>query len=336
MSNHVRLGRFLRARREQTRPEDLGLPASTRRRTPGLRREEVAVLANVGVSWYTWLEQGRARGASEEVLEAIANALRLGPEDQAHVFRLASVRRSPERSTAFAAGESPEFDGGRLRLLQQLVDAMTNPSYVADPFWTVVTMNSAAADAFDTRVGTSCLKRFFTDDELARSHVQPAMMARSMVAQFRAQSARYPEDSRFEVMARGLCEVSADFCELWQRHVVEDSYRIDVVFDHPVVGRLSFDPLVLEVPRFPTLRLFTYLPQGGTGTQAALNRLTHNGAAPRPANRGAPLLTAPDTSEMRISKSSVGASGPMHSDERSLDKATSWCSRSERRTTSTY
>jgi hypothetical protein len=237
------------------------------------------------VSWYTWLEQGRARGASKEVLEAIAKALRLGPEDHAHVFRLASGRYSPDKSPASAAGRPAEVDDGRLALLQRVVDAMTNPSYVADPFWTVVAMNSAAADTFDTRVGTSCLHRFFTDPELARSHVHQEMMARSMVAQFRAQSARFLDDSRFEVMAGGLCEVSATFRELWQRQVVEESYQIDIVFDHPVVGRLSFDPLVFDVPQFPTLRVFTYLPKSGTATQAALLRLTRNAAARRPAHQ---------------------------------------------------
>jgi hypothetical protein len=235
------------------------------------------------VSWYTWLEQGRAIGASEEILEAIVNALRLSPEDRTHVFRLASGRRAPERSATLPAGPPAQADGGRLALLQQLVDAMANPSYVADPFWTVVAMNSAAGSTFDTRVGTSCLQRFFTDQELARSHVHQEMMARSMVAQFRAQSAKFLDDPRFELMARGLCEVSEAFRELWQRQVVGDSYHVDVVYDHPALGRLSFDPMVLGVPQFPTLRLFTYLPKSGTGTQAALLGLNRKVAAQRPA-----------------------------------------------------
>jgi hypothetical protein len=225
----------------------------------------VAVLANVGVSWYTWLEQGRAIGASEEILDAIANALRLSPEDRTHVRRLASGRRSSERSGTLPAGQPPVADGGRLVLLQQLVDAIANPSYIADPF--------------DTRIGASCLQRFFTDQELARAHVHQEMMARSMVAQFRAQSAKFLDDPRFEIMARGLCEVSETFRELWQRQVVGDSYHVDVVYDHPDLGRLSFDPMVLGVPQFPGLRLFTYLPKSGTGTQAALLGLNRKGVA---------------------------------------------------------
>ena len=280
-SNHARLGEFFRTRREQTRPEDVGLPVSPRRRTPGLRREEVAVLANVGVSWYTWLEQGRAIGASAEILDAIANALQLSPEDRTYVRRLASGRRpSPDAGNRQAAhsgfqgtvdgGQRFDVDNTQLALLQQLVDAMANPSYIADPFWTVVAMNPAAADTFDTRVGESCLHRFFTDPELARPHVHKEMMARSMVAQFRAQSAKFPDDPRFDTMARSLCEVSKAFNELWQRQVVSDSYHVDVVYDHPTLGRLSFAPMVLGVPQFPALRLFTYLPKSGTGTQASL------------------------------------------------------------------
>lgn len=325
-SNHVRLGNFLRARREQTRPEDIGLPASTRRRTPGLRREEVAVLANVGVSWYTWLEQGRAIGASEEILEAIVNALRLSPEDRTHVFRLASGRRAPERSATLPAGLPAQADGGRLALLQQLVDAMANPSYVADPFWTVVAMNSAAASTFDTRVGTSCLQRFFTDQELARSHVHQEMMARSMVAQFRAQSAKFLDDPRFELMARDLCEVSEAFRELWQRQVVGDSYHVDVVYDHPALGRLSFDPMVLGVPQFPTLRLFTYLPKSGTATQAALLGLNRKAAAQRPARLDtSPSITGTSTmgrfSTSAISPRSALSEVPAMADARRADAA---------------
>ena len=282
LSNHVRLGNFLRARREQTRPEDIGLPASARRRTPGLRREEVAVLANVGVSWYTWLEQGRAIGASEEILDAIADALRLSPEDRTHVRRLASGRRPPERSAALPSAQPAEAHDQRLTLLQQLVDAMTNPSYITDPFWTVVVMNSAAASIFDTRVGTSCLQRFFTDEKLASAHVHQEMMARSMVAQFRAQSGKFLDDPSFEVMARGLCEVSEVFRDLWQRQVVGDSYHVDILYDHPTLGRLSFDPMVLGVPRFPTLRLFTYLPKNGTGTQATILGLNRKAVAKVP------------------------------------------------------
>ncbi|UKA58261.1 helix-turn-helix transcriptional regulator [Arthrobacter sp. FW306-2-2C-D06B] len=284
-SNHARLGEFFRTRREQTRPEDVGLPVSSRRRTPGLRREEVAVLANVGVSWYTWLEQGRAIGASEEILDAISNALQLSPEDRTYVGRLASGRRSTKWADSNLAGQPRQeggwpgaqpgaqrfdVDHGELALLQQLVDAMANPSYIADPLWTVVAMNSAAADTFDTRLGESCLQRFFTDPELARPHVHQEMMARSMVAQFRAQSAKFPDDPRFDIMARSLCEVSDAFRGLWERQVVGDSYHVDVVYDHQSLGRLSFAPMVLGVPRFPALRLFTYLPKGGTGTQAAL------------------------------------------------------------------
>ncbi len=141
-------------------------------------------------------------------------------------------------------GQRFDVDNTQLALLQQLVDAMANPSYIADPFWTVVAMNPAAADTFDTRVGESCLHRFFTDPELARPpHVHKEMMARSMVAQFRAQSAKFPDDPpRFDTMARSLCEVSKAFNELWQRQVVSDSYHVDVVYDHPTLGRLSFAP----------------------------------------------------------------------------------------------
>lgn len=159
---------------------------------------------------------------------------------------------------------------------------MTNPSYISDPFWTVVAMNAAAANTFDTRVGDSCLQRFFTDNELAETYVHQEMMARSIVAQFRAQSAKFHDDPRFERIANGLCEVSENFRELWQRQVVGDFYHVDIVLDHQSLGRLSFDPMVLDVPKFPTLRLFTYLPKNGTGALKTLTELNRTGEPLRP------------------------------------------------------
>lgn len=267
-SNHRRLGEFFRARRQQTRPEDVGLPVSSRRRTPGLRREEVAVLANVGVSWYTWLEQGRAIGASEEILDAIADALKLSSADRTHVRRLATGRRrAPE--------QQPD---PRAEFLQQLVDGMANPSYVSDPFWSVVAMNRAATEALATRVGESCLERFFSDPKLAGRHVHQELMARSLVAQFRAQSALFPDDPGFEETATRLAAISPEFRRLWESQVVGDSYHVDLVYDHPRLGRLSFEPLVLTIPDMPGLRLFTYLPRHGTRTQAALQQLRFKAA----------------------------------------------------------
>ncbi|ALV47812.1 hypothetical protein MB46_20010 (plasmid) [Arthrobacter alpinus] len=201
-----------------------------------------------------------------------------------YIRRLASKRRMPKRAAIAPSGQASVADGERTTLLQQLVDGMANPSYISDPFWTVVVMNEAAADIFDTRVGDSCLQRFFTDKELAKAHVHQEMMARSIVAQFRAQSAKFLDDSRFEDMANDLCEVSENFRELWQRQVVGDSYHVDIVFDHRSLGRLSFDPMVLDVPKFPTLRLFTYLPKNGTGTHQALARLSRNDDSQVPIN----------------------------------------------------
>lgn len=261
LSSHERLGSFLRARREQTRPEDIGLRGSSRRRTPGLRREEVAVLANVGVSWYTWLEQGRAVGVSECILEAIEDALRLSPEDRLHVRRLASARRSPESlGTLPLRGATDENPGG-VEYLQQLVDAFAGPAYVSDPFWTVVAMNQAAAEVFDARVGTSCLVRFFTDPEVAGAHVNQEMIAHSLVALFRAQSAKFSDDPRFEAMARRLGAVSDVFYDLWHRQVVSDSYHADIAYNHPSLGLLNFRSVILEIPRAPAMRLFAYVPK---------------------------------------------------------------------------
>jgi hypothetical protein len=147
-----------------------------------------------------------------------------------------------------------------------------------------------------------------------------------MVAQFRAQSAKFLDDPRFELMARGLCEVSEAFRELWQRQVVGDSYHVDVVYDHPALGRLSFDPMVLGVPQFPTLRLFTYLPKSGTGTQAALLGLNRKVAAQRPARLDtSPSITGTGTTARfntsAISPPSALSEVPAMADVRRADAA---------------
>ncbi|MDQ4504039.1 helix-turn-helix transcriptional regulator [Sinomonas sp. ASV322] len=257
---HRRLGEFLRSKRGLLSPEDLGLPRSARRRTPGLRREEVAVMANVGVSWYTWLEQGRAIGASDDVLEAIADVLRLDDDERRYMHRLS---RRPPRA------EFP-VDAERARL-EALIEVTAAPAYAADPYWRVVAANRLARECFDAKVGESCLERFFLEPGVAGRYVHRELMGRSLVEQFRAQTARYPDDREFDEMAARLRAGSSLFREYWDRHMVGETYRVDIVFEHETLGMLSFEPVSMSQGDSP-LRLYTYLPRAGTRTAAQLER----------------------------------------------------------------
>lgn len=258
------LASFLRRRRESLQPEDVGLPSAGRRRTPGLRREEVAVLAHVGVSWYTWMEQGRELTVSSSVLDGIADALRLTTGERVYLFEV--------------AGASPpllEADESALPGLHELLRSMPGrPAYGVDRCWTVLASNDLATYVFGTRPGQNCLVDFFTDEDVARRYPFRDIAGPMMVAQFREHAVRYAEDPRFTEIVADLVERSSRFRTLWDEHVVGVMPQVDLVYDHPHLGRLSFTPTVLTPADADDLRLFVYLPKAGTPTAEALARIT--------------------------------------------------------------
>ncbi|OLT12902.1 hypothetical protein BJF78_23080 [Pseudonocardia sp. CNS-139] len=168
---------FLRTRRARLTPADVGMAAAGRRRTPGLRREEVAVLAGVGVSWYTWLEQGREINASADVLDAIGRALHLTEAERVHLHLLAGL--NPPR---------PAPATGVPRELHDLVDAWApRPAILRDRYWNLLAVNEPTRAVFgldDT--ADNCLVAFFTHRRYRDVHAQWAAVAPSVVAAFRA------------------------------------------------------------------------------------------------------------------------------------------------------
>lgn len=260
------LASFLRRRRETLRPGDVGLPAAGRRRTPGLRREEVAVLAHVGVSWYTWMEQGRELTVSPSVLDGVADALRLTPGERVYLFELAGATPPPP---APGAGGASTFPG-----LHELLRSMPRrPAYGVDRYWTVLASNELATYVFGTRAGQNCLVDFFTDERVAERYPFRDIAGPMMVAQFREHAVRYAGDQRFTEIVEELTERSPRFRALWEEHVVGVTPQIDLVYDHPHLGRLSFAPTVLAPTGADDLRLFVYIPKAGTPTADALRRV---------------------------------------------------------------
>ncbi|MFJ4220054.1 helix-turn-helix transcriptional regulator [Curtobacterium luteum] len=245
------LGDFLRARREALQPEDVGLPRSGRRRTPGLRREEVAVLANVGVSWYTWLEQGRDIGVSTVVVDAIADALRLDGADLECFYELTGKVPASRRAAA------DDLKGALERMLSSIQDM---PAYAADRYWNVFATNELAAKTFQTQVGTNCLVRYFTDESYAAHYPHRDIASSMMVSQFRRQATAFPNDPVFESIASDLADRSPEFARHWRQHSVGQEPHVATVFDHPL-GRMSFETVVLTpAVGGDDLMLFLYSP----------------------------------------------------------------------------
>jgi transcriptional regulator with XRE-family HTH domain len=267
-SRHRRdeLRHFLRTRRARLVPGDVGMPAIGRRRTPGLRREEVAALAGVGVSWYTWLEQGRDITASAEVLDAIGRALRLTEPERAHLYLLAGLDPPRERAV-WPATVTAE--------LRHLVDAWApRPALLQDRYWNLAVVNDPARAVFGfTDSDRNCLVTFFTSLRYRRMQNEWAAVAPGVVAAFRADAARWPGDPGFGRVVDELGAVSSEFAELWARHEVGVPAQVVKAVHHPEVGDLLFDATTLAVPDGSDLRLVLYDPRPGSGTGERLERL---------------------------------------------------------------
>jgi PAS domain-containing protein len=207
------LSNFLRQHRERLSPADVGLPETGRRRTQGLRREEVAALAGVGLTWYTWFEQGRDIGVSEGFLLNVARALRLGDAECCHLFLLA--HRRPPPADIY---ERPAVSAG----IQEIMDELaTKPAYVFDLGWDVVAWNAAADRLFGfssrARDDRNFLRMVFADAEMRRRHSSFRTDGPRLVANFRYDLAVAPDNPRLLSLVDELKKLSADFKRWWDQ-----------------------------------------------------------------------------------------------------------------------
>lgn len=276
------LADFLRQRRASLSPADVGLPLGMRRRTPGLRREEVALLANIGASWYVWLEQGRDVHPSAQVLESLAQALRLTPNERRHLFLLAGQPPTPV--------SAPPEEALR-PALQQMVDAIDpTPASVLGRRWDYLAWNRAAdalfsfSDQASPSDGSSpyarnLIWRFFTNPTRREWPFWEAI-ARATLAEFRATSARYPGDAWFEELIEDLKRLSPEFREWWPRHDVRRALDGHKVIEHPAMGRLEFEHFNLQALSDPDIKVMIYAPDAAT--RAKLERFLAASIAPQP------------------------------------------------------
>jgi transcriptional regulator with XRE-family HTH domain len=264
------LADFLRRRRETIKPDEVGLPNGGRRRTPGLRREEVALLAGVGTTWYTWLEQGRDVRASVDVLEALSRALRLTPAERTHLILLGRGEEPPPCKYA-----SERVSATLRRLIENLG---ANPAYVLGRRWDYLAWNAAATallgdlDAVP-RAERNHVWMHFMDP--ARQELFPdwERSSRLMVAKFRADHARHLGDPAFDGLIEALRKCSPEFWREWKRHEVARSGAGRKEVRHPLAGPMVFEHAVFSPLEEPEQRLVLYTPLPEHDTAAKLAEL---------------------------------------------------------------
>ncbi|GAA3417900.1 helix-turn-helix transcriptional regulator [Streptosporangium vulgare] len=235
------LGAFLRSRRERLRPRDVGLPPGSRRRTPGLRREEVAVLAHISTEYYVRLEQGRAPRPSGEVLSGIAGALRLTDAESDHLHVLAGT--APSRGGPHRRDVRPSI----LALLERLPQTA---AFVTSAAFEVLAWNDLAAalmEDFSTLApkDRNLARRAFFGSARADAELygisDAAEFRHHVVMRLRSTLARYPSDSAVIDLVDELRDGSPEFARLWERHDVRAAPMLTKTFRHPVVGEITLD-----------------------------------------------------------------------------------------------
>jgi transcriptional regulator with XRE-family HTH domain len=264
------LSSFLKTRRARISPGQVGLTEGIRRRTPGLRREEVAQLAGVGVTWYTWIEQGRDVQVSTQVLEGIARALKLNWDERKHLFLLAD--------------QSPPIDPIHPQeivsplLLQALDQFGSNPAYITGQRWDLLAWNQAACAVFGDFKSLPLQERnilwfVFMNENLRQILVDWEAHARLVIAQFRVNYSRFVGDPWFAELINALEVASPEFRLLWIEHDILGRTDGCKEIDHPLIGRLALNYVVFKVADSPNLEVVMYLPLPGSDTTLKLQRL---------------------------------------------------------------
>jgi transcriptional regulator with XRE-family HTH domain len=254
-TSRVELSDFLKSRRARISPQTVGLPHGRRRLTPGLRREEVADLAGVGLTWYTWLEQGRDIRVSAEVLAGIARALRLEPAERAHLLRLAG--HTPPVQESVAELLSPR--------LQRLLDSWEPyPAHITGRRWDLVGWNRTSdyinswSQLPESR--QNILWYMFLLPSARKLMPDWELEVPGSVAALRAEAGRDLGDPDYQLLIKELIDGSLEFAELWARQDVRGHQAGTKRIDHPELGRLELEYTAVQVVEQPSLRLYLFAP----------------------------------------------------------------------------
>ncbi|TBU73019.1 helix-turn-helix transcriptional regulator [Phytopseudomonas daroniae] len=262
------LGTYLRNCRSRVDPAALGLPNS-RRRTPGLRREEVAQRANISATWYTWLEQGRGGAPSAKVLHRITEALMMTEVEREHAFILA-LGRAPEIRYRPTEGVTPR--------LQRVLDAFgATPAMIRNAMWDVIAWNRAASvvltdyEALEP-AERNVLRRMFLDPRFKAAQLDWESVASFIVAVFRADAARAGASENMKALADELCAASTDFARMWRDNAVQQLGEGVKHIRHPIAGLLALEYSTFIVDGRPDLAMLVYSP-ANEDASAAIGKL---------------------------------------------------------------
>ena len=259
------LGTFLRAHREHLTAAAAGLHESrpSRRRTPGLRREEIAQLCGMSPTWYTWMEQGRDVSVSPHALARLADVLRLSAAERAYLFELAQ-KRDP------AALKEDLDSSDPARALQPALDAISGPAYLLDRLWQAEAWNTPAKLLFADWLGGSerCLLTYVFLDPGASAFIPDwENRARRLVAEFRADTGRRPDDPHLRALVKCLQQASPSFAAFWTDHAVQAREGGMRLFDHPREGRVGYEQITLVPAGWPAHKLVMLLPILGSARE---------------------------------------------------------------------
>ncbi|GAA3541427.1 helix-turn-helix transcriptional regulator [Nonomuraea rosea] len=268
--NRDELADFLRSWRARVTPAEVGLPNGERRRTPGLRRQEVAQLAGMSIDYYIRLEQARGPHPSRQVLGALSRALMLSQDERAHLFHLAGQQLDAPRIRE-------DVPGSLLHLIAFLEEV---PAYVLDARYDIRAWNPVAGALMgdldsqppDQR---NVIRWVFMSPDIAEhlTDEEKGRFARASVADLRAAAGRYPDDQQLQALVTEMRGLSREFAELWDRHEVQVRREQRKRITHPVVGLIDAICQVMAVPDRDDLRLVLYTTEPGSPSHQALREL---------------------------------------------------------------
>jgi transcriptional regulator with XRE-family HTH domain len=275
VDNRTEIRDFLSSRRAKITPEQAGLPAyGGRRRVPGLRREEVALLAGVSVDYYTRLERGDLKGASDSVLDAVASALRLDEPERAYLNNLAQAANSAHR----VRRRRPLQEGIR-PTIQRILEAMTGaPAYVRNGRRDILAANRLGYALYselylDPARPVNVARFIFLNPRARTFFLDWATAANDMVAALRAEAGKNPYDRELSVLVGELSTRSAEFATRWAAQNVRFHRSGFKAIHHPIVGDLQLSFEVMDLPADPGLSLIVYSAEPGSSTEDAVNLL---------------------------------------------------------------
>jgi len=268
--NRTELAEFLRSRRARVTPQDVALPSGGRRRTPGLRRQEVAQLAGMSIDYYIRLEQGRGPHPSRQVLNALARALMLSQDERAHLFNLAGQALETPRIRR-------DVPDAVLHLISFLEEV---PAFVVDAKYDILAWNPLAnliMGDLDSRPreDLNVIRWLFRSPDIAErlADEKTGRFARGSVADLRVAAGRFPDDPDIQALVAEMLALSPEFAEVWARHEVQIPREQRKHVFHPAVGIVETTCQVLYIPNREDLRLVLYTTEPGSPAHQALREL---------------------------------------------------------------